>query len=193
MLIRKLFKYEMSHRVVGAYTKRCSQNIHGHSYKMEYLFEGNEPDNAQMVMDFGFVKKYFHPFVDAFDHAHMIWNQNFDFEINHDMLHIEEHNERYIIAPFSSTAEMQAKMFYVYGMEALAELIARGHIHPSVTVSSTIVHETDTGYAQYRDIDFKNCKFPKISLGSLKFSKGIQDEWSSDYTNFYNCLIGKGN
>ncbi len=39
MLIRKLFKFENAHIVRDCTTQRCSENIHGHSYKIEVLLE----------------------------------------------------------------------------------------------------------------------------------------------------------
>ena len=185
MLIRKLFKYEMSHRVVGAFTKRCSENIHGHSYKLEILFSGNVPDDAHMVMDFGFVKKYFHPFVDSFDHSHMLWTGKRVVEDNY----IVEHNERWITAPFSSTAEMQAKMFHIFSKIAVIELKKMGLINGGVSASGAIVHETDTGYADYRSIDEVDCMFPEIKLKDILFSSGIQLDWPREFTIFYNKLL----
>jgi 6-pyruvoyltetrahydropterin/6-carboxytetrahydropterin synthase len=183
MIIRKLFKYEMSHRVVDAYTRRCSHSIHGHSYKLELLFQGNQPDDAQMVMDFGLVKKYFHPFVDSFDHAHAIWDGKDN--TSEEVAYIKAHNERWITMPFSSTAEMQAKMFYTWGSIALNELHRKKIITNDVWMNGAIVHETDTGYALY---DFTNSvtdKFPDVNIEDIKFSPGIQSEWSKDFTDFY--------
>jgi 6-pyruvoyltetrahydropterin/6-carboxytetrahydropterin synthase len=187
MIIRKLFKYEMSHRVVNAYTKRCSQNIHGHSYKLELLFIGNAPDQAQMVLDFGFVKKYFHPFVDAFDHAHMVWDCK---ERAGEVDYITKTNARWITAPFSSTAEMQAKMFFTYGRAALAQLKKEGIVNTGAEMFSAIVHETDTGYAQYKMCDEGVCQFPKVDLSSINFSTGITEEWAPEFKTFYNTLLG---
>lgn len=186
MIIRKLFKYEMSHRVVGAFTKRCSQNIHGHSYKMEYLFSGHNPDAAQMVMDFGFVKKYFHPFVDSFDHAHMHWIIS---DAVKEEKYIKDNNERYILAPFSSTAEMQAKMFATYGVFALEVLKRMKLVHNNVYLYSTIVHETDTGYAEYNILDFDRCNFPLVDLKKVVFSPGILADWSKEFKKFYKKIV----
>jgi 6-pyruvoyltetrahydropterin/6-carboxytetrahydropterin synthase len=186
MIIRKLFKYEMSHRVHGAYTRRCSHSIHGHSYKLELLFSGDTPDSAQMVMDFGFVKKYFHPFVDSFDHAHMVWQKP---EMMEEVAYTMDNNERWIVAPFSSTAEMQAKMFLTYSIKAINELEEMGLVNKSVTSHSAIVHETDTGYADYGISDFMYCNFPTVKLSDIKFSEGCMKDWSSDFKEFYNKLL----
>lgn len=186
MIIRKLFKYEMSHRVHGAYTRRCSHSIHGHSYKLELLFSGHVPDSAQMVMDFGFVKKYFHPFVDSFDHAHMVWKKP---EMMEEVAYTEDNNERYIIAPFSSTAEMQAKMFLRFSNEAIKQLVRMNLIHHTVYPHSAIVHETDTGYAEYKYSDVPGCQFPNVNLRDIVISDGCKKDWSQEFTQFYSSLI----
>lgn len=186
MIIRKLFKYEMSHRVYDAFTKRCSQNIHGHSYKLELLFSGNTPDAAQMVMDFGFVKKYFHPFVDAFDHAHMVWQRP---EMALETVYITSNNDRWIVAPFSSTAEMQAKMFYTFSSAAVKKLKSMGLVKVFVEADSAIVHETDTGYAKHSFFDDYDCGFPKVKLSDIKFSEGCMKDWSPEFVEFYNSIL----
>lgn len=187
MLIRKLFKYEMSHRVHGAYTRRCSLNIHGHSYKLELLFKGHVPDAAQMVMDFGFVKKYMHPFVDSFDHAHMVWLKP---EMMEEVSYIQNENDRWITAPFSSTAEMQAKMFWTFAAKAVDELKSTGLVGNTVWAEGAIVHETDTGYAEFRgNEDMLRCEYPTVNLRDITFSLGCMKDWSIDFKAFYNKLL----
>ena len=186
MLIRKLFKYESSHQVFDAFSRRCSHSVHGHSYVVEFIFEGNVPDKAHMVMDFGFVKQYFHPFVDAFDHSHILWGDNRFTESNN---FFEKNNERWISLPFNSTAEMQAKMFFTYGYWALRELRSRSLINGSVVMSSVKVHETDTGYAEFRDADYHSCQFPKIDLNDIVLSPGVTQEWKVNFAEFYHDVV----
>lgn len=185
MLIRKLFKYEASHQVYDAYSRRCSHSIHGHSYVVEFIFEGNTPDNAQMVMDFGFVKRYFHDFVDSFDHSHILMR-------NKSMLTTEfitDNNERWVSLPFNSTAEMQAKTFFIYGRDVIRYLKSKGLIHENVRMFAVKVHETDTGYAEFRTDDYHSCNFPKVNLKEIIFSDDTVKEWSEDFKNFYNDLV----
>ena len=186
MLIRKLFKYESSHQVFDAYSRRCSHSVHGHSYVAEFIFKGNVPDKAHMVMDFGFVKQYFHPFVDAFDHCHILWG---DKNFSKSNAFFMDNNERWVSLPFNSTAEMQAKMFFVYGYRALRELKKRGLIDDSVIMHSVKVHETDTGYAEFRNTDYHSCQFPKVNLFDIALSQGITEDWKVEFTEFYNDII----
>lgn len=52
MKITKQFKFELAHRLVDSYSKKC-QSIHGHSYLAEVVLEGYELDTTGMLMDFG--------------------------------------------------------------------------------------------------------------------------------------------
>src|SRR5438105_3743431 len=107
MLIRKLFKAEMAHTTVGAYTKRC-HHLHGHSYRFELFLKSKRPNTTQMVSDFGAIKDMgMKDFFDSFDHAVMIWEKDPRSKI------IDQINpERHIVVPFNPTAEMMAKAFF---------------------------------------------------------------------------------
>ena len=74
MIIRKLFKFENAHIVRGCSTQRCSQNVHGHSYKVEVLLESNYLDNGQMIYDFGLMKQSIKELLEAFDHSITLWS-----------------------------------------------------------------------------------------------------------------------
>ena len=182
MLIRKQFKYEASHQVHEAWSGRCKNSIHGHSFIVEFIFDGRSPDSAHMVMDFGFVKKYFHPFIDSFDHSHILWNCEKYEKVNS---FIKKHNERWIALPFNSSAEMQAKMFFVVGWDILLFLKEKKLIHSEVILSSVKVHETTTGYAEYRTQDIVNCLFPKVFIKDIQFSDAILSEWSQEFISMF--------
>lgn len=181
MRIRKLFKYEMSHKVFNAYTRRCRENVHGHSYKLELCFTGNNPDKADMLVDFTIIKEYYSPFVDSFDHSHVLWTADNNAESN---IFLKKYNERWIELPFNSSAEMQAKMFFIYSDMMLSYLKSKKIVHWDIQTSSAIVHETDTGYAEYRSTDVGHCNFPEIELSDIIFSDHIKSEWP-DYLNHF--------
>lgn len=186
MEIRKEFKYEMGHIVRNAWSRRCSKNAHGHSYRVEFFFEGADADNGQMLQDFGFIKQYIHPFVDAFDHSFWIWNREED---QHITKFFTENFERVILTPFSTTAEMQAKLFYTYAdllMRYLQNknLFENGEV-PPIRCSRVIVHETTTGYAEYRP---EGDNFPMTRITDITFSEQIMKEWGDTYRTFYNEL-----
>src|SRR5437588_689486 len=138
MLIRKLFKAEMAHTTVGAYTERC-HHVHGHSYKFELFLQSGMPNPAQMVSDFRAVKDVgIHDFFDSFDHAVTIWEKDPRAAI------IDRINpERHIVVPFNPTAEMLAKAFFVV-CQAIVDTGPKLSGEQRVSVSAVRVHETDT-------------------------------------------------
>ncbi|OYZ59284.1 MAG: 6-carboxytetrahydropterin synthase QueD, partial [Sulfuricurvum sp. 24-42-5] len=74
MIIRKLFKFENAHIVRGCSSERCRASVHGHSYKIEVLFESDYLDNGQMVYDFGLMKQGMKALIDSFDHSIALWS-----------------------------------------------------------------------------------------------------------------------
>lgn len=146
MLIRKLFKAEVAHRLTSSYSKKC-QSIHGHSYLFEVVLEG-EPteEHDEMVLDFGEVKDKINKFMDAFDHSMVVSSRDV---IGSDLVKImDKLDMRYIIVPYNPTAEMMAchilKQVYELGVK---------------NIGKVRVHETATGYAEadnktgFRDVD----------------------------------------
>ncbi|MDT8447779.1 MAG: 6-carboxytetrahydropterin synthase [bacterium] len=135
MIIRKLFKAEVSHRVSYSYTTRC-QGLHGHSYLFEVFLKGDTQDQAQMLMDFKLLKDKFNNFMDAFDHSLMVWVEDQELVEMAPKL-----NDRYMILPYNPTAEQMARHIYFEAQRI------------GLPIHKTIVHETKTGYAEYAGDD----------------------------------------
>jgi 6-pyruvoyltetrahydropterin/6-carboxytetrahydropterin synthase len=172
MLIRKLFKAEMAHATVGAYTKRC-HHLHGHSYKFELYLRSDAPNNAQMVSDFRAVKDVgIGDFFDSFDHAVMLWNKDIRAPI------IEKINpDRHLLVPFNPTAEMMAKSFF-FICRAIVESGPKLSGEADARVVRVRVHETDTGYAEFDESDAGADGFPEVDFPSWTISRGVQLAWS---------------
>lgn len=141
MIIRKLYKIESAHIVKKAYSRRCSQNYHGHSGKIEVFLKCNYLDNAGMVIDFGKLKNEIGSFIDMFDHSIHLWEQdeNKQFFI--------DNNERYLILPCNPTAENYAILFRDCIEQLLTELDYNNG-EGFVECVGVRYHETDTGYAE---------------------------------------------
>lgn len=184
MIIRKLFKFENAHIVRGCSTQKCSQNIHGHSYKVEVLLESNSLDNGQMVYDFGLTKRYIKELIDAFDHSITLWSDD-DASYVEDM---KKHSTRWVELPVSPSAEQFSRVIYLMVERVLA---CTGMVNGerNVKLHSIIVHETETGYAQGFKEDAYSELMGKISLTDITFSKQIQTEWSN--SNLWNELLAK--
>ena len=116
MLIRKLFKFENAHIVRDCTTQRCSENIHGHSYKIEVLLESNYLDDGQMVYDFGLTKRYIKELIDSFDHAITLWSKD---DINY-VDTMKTYSNRWVELPVSPSAEQFSRVIYLMVERVLA-------------------------------------------------------------------------
>jgi len=173
MIIRKLFKFENAHIVRDCSTIRCSENIHGHSYKVEVLLESNYLDNGQMVYDFGLTKLYIKELIDSFDHTITLWSGD-NSQYLGDM---KKHSSRWIELPVSPSAEQFSRVIFLL-VERVLKCTGMVNGEKDVRLHSIIVHETQTGYAQgFRD-DAYSSLMGKIDLQDIIFSKQIQNEWS---------------
>ncbi len=173
MLIRKLFKFENAHIVRNCSTRRCSENLHGHSYKVEVLLESNYLDNGQMVYDFGLTKLYIKELIDSFDHAITLWSGD-------DAAYLEamkKYSARWVELPVSPSAEQFCRVIYLMVERVLACTQMRNG-EREVKLHSIIVHETDTGYAQGFEADAHSELMGKIDLETIIFSEQVQNEWS---------------
>ena len=173
MLIRKLFKFENAHIVRDCSTQRCSENIHGHSYKVEVLLESNYLDNGQMVYDFGLTKLYIKELIDSFDHAITLWSKD-------DSKYVEAmktYSNRWVELPVSPSAEQFSRVIYLI-VERVLACIQMQNGEREVKLHSIIVHETETGYAQGFKKDAHSLLMGKIELEDIIFSKQVKAEWS---------------
>ena len=172
MIIRKLFKFENAHIVRGCSTTRCRSSIHGHSYKVELLFESDFLDNGHMVYDFGLMKQNMKLLVDSFDHAITVWSQD-DSEYVQDM---KKYSDRWISLPVSPSAEQFSRVIFVM-IDALLKQTNTINGEKNVSLNSIIVHETATGYAQCFNEDAYSKKMGVIELENIIFSTTIKSEW----------------
>lgn len=190
MIIRKTFKAECGHIVKEAYTTRCKKSLHGHSYIYELFLNSAYKDNAGMVTDFTFVKKYFNSLFDSFDHASVLWTPNCDDIIPF----FKEHFERVVVASWNSTAETQS-MFFLYICSKIIEYLNLNNLWENgeqyVQVDSVIVHETTTGYAKadYNlDLLAETQFFTPDLFKQTEFSDGIMSDWTPEFKQFWEWL-----
>ena len=173
MLIRKLFKFENAHIVRDCTTQRCSENIHGHSYKIEVLLESNYLDDGQMVYDFGLTKRYIKELIDSFDHAITLWSKDDSDYITA----MKKHSNRWVELPVSPSAEQFSRVIYLMVERVLAGTVPK-LCEREVNLHSIIVHETETGYAQGFKEDAHSQLMGTINLEDIHFSAQVQSEWS---------------
>jgi len=175
MLIRKLFKFENAHIVRDCSTQRCSENIHGHSYKVEVLLESNYLDDGQMVYDFGLTKLYIKELIDSFDHAITLWRKD-----DKDYIAaMKKYSNRWIELPVSPSAEQFSRVIYLM-VERVLACTDMQNGEREVKLHSIIVHETETGYAQGFREDAHSEEMGKIQLEDIIFSPQVKNEWSDN-------------
>lgn len=172
MIIRKMFKFENAHIVRGCSSQRCRASIHGHSYKIELLFESNFLDHGQMVFDFGLMKQSIKDLVDSFDHALALWDGD---EADY-IADMKKHSQRWVQLPVSPSAEQFSRVIFILvdTMLACTKMI---NGEKEVRLHSVIVHETDTGYAQgFRD-DAYSENMGRIDPEAILFSEAVKADW----------------
>ncbi len=175
MIIRKLFKFENAHIVRDCTTQRCSENIHGHSYKIEVLLESNYLDDGQMVYDFGLTKRYIKELIDSFDHAITLWSKD---DENY-LLAMKKYSNRWVELPVSPSAEQFSRVIYLM-VERVLACTDMQNGEREVNLHSVIVHETETGYAQGFKEDAHSKLMGEIVLEDIIFSQQVQSEWSDE-------------
>jgi len=168
MIIRKMFKFENAHIVRGCSTLKCRSSIHGHSYRVELLFESNFLDNAQMVYDFGLMKQNMKDLIESFDHSIALWSKD-DEKYIEDM---KQNSARWVELPVSPSAEQFSRVIFVM-IDKLLGLTKTSNGEKEVKLNSVIVHETQTGYAQcFRD-DAYNENMGIIKFEEILFSDAV--------------------
>ena len=175
MIIRKLFKFENAHIVRNCSTQRCSENIHGHSYKIEVLLESNYLDSGQMVYDFGLMKRTIKELIETFDHSITLWSGD---DVGY-LADMKKHSSRWVLLPVSPSAEQFSRVIYLMVERVL---LCTGMVNGEreVRLHSVIVHETETGYAQGFREDAHSELMGKISLEEIVFSKQVESEWDDN-------------
>lgn len=185
MIIRKLFKFENAHVVRGCSTQRCRASIHGHSYKVEVLFESKYLDNGQMIYDFGLMKRGMKELIDSFDHGVAIWNGD-DAEY---IASMKEHSNRWVVLPVSPSCEQFSRVLFLM----IDRLLGSTHMingEQGVKLHSIIVHETETGYAQAFEEDAYSELMGLIDLEAIAFSDEVREGWS-DWRLWEKMLCGE--
>ena len=173
MIIRKSFKFENAHIVRGCSTQRCRASLHGHSYKVEVLFESQYLDNGQMVYDFGLMKQGMKELIDSFDHSIALWDGD-DAQYIADM---KRHSQRWVQLPVSPSAEQFSRVIFVM-IDKLMWFTKTVNGEKMVRLSSIIVHETETGYAQCFREDAYSDIMGLIDLDKIHFSDEITQDWN---------------
>jgi 6-pyruvoyltetrahydropterin/6-carboxytetrahydropterin synthase len=132
MKIAKEFHWEMGHRLPEHFG--LCKNIHGHSYKMIVVFEG-ELDEHGMVIDFYDVEKIINPIIEKLDHAFMVKD---DDEITLEFL--EKLDSKKVVVDFFATVENICKY--------ISKKIIMNNLPKNIKFINVRVYETAEDYAE---------------------------------------------
>ena len=168
MIIRKKFRFEGAHIVRNCTSRRCRENIHGHSYEVEVFLKSNHLDNGFMVMDFVLLHDVAE-FIHSYDHAFTLWDKELE-EVKQAIYTI---NVRVTEIPVSPSAEGYALLFFFVINQIISKAI---HVNgeQNVQLHAVRVHETQSGYAESSMEDLAMVNF---SMNEVKFNDGIKKEW----------------
>ena len=136
MKIAKEFTWEMGHRL--SFHKGKCKNLHGHSYKCMIELTG-DPDANGMVLDYFDMKTIIEPIIDNFDHAFMVYEN--DFEV---IEALEKLNSRKVVVDFETTAEN----ICLYILKQIKE----SELPMNVKSVKVRVMETDNSYAEEQSL-----------------------------------------
>lgn len=186
MKIYKTYRVEGAHIVRNCTSDRCSHSIHGHSAKIEICLEGSELDNAQMLMDFGLMKKTIGEFIDIFDHTYILCSK--DSEEFKDV--IKKHSDRVLEVDFNPSAEMLSLFILTQVNSILKQTKFNNGESRNIICSKVIYHETETGRAEcsfYDDVvmleDYKEV------LENIKVSPALEKNLSNIINSYVNPVI----
>ena len=181
MIIRKSFKFNGMHIVRNCSTERCKKSIHAHTYQVEVFLTADGLDNGQMIVDFGLLKGHTKGFISAFDNSYSLWDRE-----SEGVKSIHKKLERYVVLPFSPSAESYSLLFLnVFDKLLKATQFNNGEKNPRIV--SVRVHETTTGYAE---AFIEDLEWVKYQLKDIKFSPGIYMSWYQTLSDHYD--VGNG-
>jgi 6-pyruvoyltetrahydropterin/6-carboxytetrahydropterin synthase len=141
--IRKLFRLEAAHQLATAFSKDCSDTIHGHSYVVEVFLVAGHLENG-MVLDFGVLKENIEATKEAWDHALFLPASLANREEYQKVLPTQR---KVIILEENPTAENMAYHLF----QSFKEAVRRATTNVRVAVEKVRVHETSTGWAEYEE------------------------------------------
>lgn len=136
MRVTKIFTTETAHRLLG-YKGACS-NIHGHTYRFEVTFQGEQLDELGMVIDFKEIKNNIGGLIsDFFDHCIVLNEKDPLIDILHNCL-----TTNVSVMTGNPTAENMALLL----KKSIVSLLKTGP--NNVTLYKVVVWETPTSFAE---------------------------------------------
>lgn len=168
MKIGRLYTFEAAHVVRDCVSKRCKYSIHGHSYKLEIILSAAGLDNAQMIYDFGLMKREIAAIIDSFDHSTIIYSGDDESYKNS----IKSCSQRWVELPFNASCEQISRVIFAF-VNAILKQTTMQNGENSVFLDSIKLNETAKGWAIFERADLA---LMPVELDKIKFSEEIMLE-----------------
>lgn len=131
--VSKTLTFDAAHSLGKGYIGKC-QNLHGHTYKVEFTVEAEELDRFDMVIDFGEIKK--------------IWSDKLDKVLDHHFIN-EVRSPDGSIEVFGEKENTTAENISAYIFKIMSEEIRLLNLPNNPFLSSIKLWETPTSMAEF--------------------------------------------
>jgi 6-pyruvoyltetrahydropterin/6-carboxytetrahydropterin synthase len=143
--IRKKFTFEAAHQLTTAYTAPCHECVHGHSYTVEMILSSEMLDGMNMVLDFGYLKRFKNTVMERWDHGLLLHESVRDAWMPLIEAGLLKESKVHFVRQ-NPTAEFMARELFrdlrLYLDKVLSDM-------EEVNVDAVRVHETSTGWAEF--------------------------------------------
>ena len=145
--ICKMIEVENGH-LLSKHPDKC-RFPHGHTRKVELIFEADTLDDREMVFDFKLISRMIGDFLETYDHALCMNTEDPKFEFFK-----EAYGDRIIgFDGEDPTTEVMARTIYLHTKASLAQFVSQPDaeypVRPNVKIAKIRVWETTTSWAEY--------------------------------------------
>ncbi|MGB2403527.1 MAG: 6-pyruvoyl trahydropterin synthase family protein [Akkermansiaceae bacterium] len=147
--ICKMIEVENGH-LLSKHPDKC-RFPHGHTRKVELIFEADSLDDREMVFDFKLISRMIGDFLETYDHALCMNTEDPKFDFFK-----EAYGDRIIgFDNEDPTTEVMARTIYLHTKASLAHFVnqpdAEYPVRSNVKIAKIRVWETTSSWAEYTD------------------------------------------
>ena len=145
--ICKMIEVENGH-LLSKHPDKC-RFPHGHTRKVELIFEADTLDDREMVFDFKLISRMIGDFLETYDHALCMNTEDPKLEFFK-----EAYGDRIIgFDGEDPTTEVMARTIYLHTKASLAQFVSQPDaeypVRPNVKIAKIRVWETTSSWAEY--------------------------------------------
>lgn len=142
----KEFSFEAAHQLVpGCFTAKCSDTVHGHSYKVFVCLASDVTDENGMVLDFGELSEWIDAQKEHLDHSCMLPESMIGAFTRQN-----PQQKKVVSCSYNPTAENLAYLLYDSLKNYLDSFGTHGRENRKLRVLWVKVHETEKCWALYQ-------------------------------------------